>query len=587
MNLTRYFSIIFCLFLAKSIGQVTVETSNLNVNGVAVTNNTINFNNNSSLNLSLNVNLTTLDGSNNNLLGNLFIYYKASSSENEVQIGFSSVTFVSNYPPFVTQTNYTSINVLTNIIINANLFYNTNGVIFAKYVNNNNSSYNSSNINVIGGTRVVAPIYTGSNSICCSQTIRYGDRPSVIVGSTLPVNSFVEWAQINNTQFPNATYYGRNYADDKKNQLDPDYMFETKTFKRKLPPGGSNSLSNEVTITVIPTPIITNIISTNAILTIDGSYEISQSSPIEFYGDNSFVSLNILADPNHVYTRTDNVVNATSYQWQYNNTGDISQKWIDILGANQANLTNFVPSGSNLSKYLVRRIAKYNSISRVSNELTILLRKATTTNTVCCSQLLNVTTTGYSTPSIIVGSLPSYNAADSFYMVPTITPANLTILYQWQSQSRSSAWVNISGANSKDYLPPSITTPSVTNNYRRVVRFNFTSNGSNFYYETYSTIVSVSTPNRVRAKIEQVESIIGNNEISIYPNPTSTNLNVNNVDSFDEIKIINAIGQLIKLNVIKLNDNSISIDVSSLQSGIYYLSLENGSEKVIKRFVKE
>jgi hypothetical protein len=48
---------------------------------------------------------------------------------------------------------------------------------------------------------------------------------------------------------------------------------------------------------------------------------------------------------------------------------------------------------------------------------------------------------------------------------------------------------------------------------------------------------------------------------------------------------MNTSGQVIKSLV--ANTGSVSIDVSALSNGVYLISVSNGDEKVIKRFVKK
>jgi hypothetical protein len=74
----------------------------------------------------------------------------------------------------------------------------------------------------------------------------------------------------------------------------------------------------------------------------------------------------------------------------------------------------------------------------------------------------------------------------------------------------------------------------------------------------------------------------------LYPNPANSILNVSNFSNEDSYKICNSIGQEINLNTFIPNeDNSISIDVSSLSSRIYYMSFQKKSETFVKKFIKQ
>lgn len=78
-------------------------------------------------------------------------------------------------------------------------------------------------------------------------------------------------------------------------------------------------------------------------------------------------------------------------------------------------------------------------------------------------------------------------------------------------------------------------------------------------------------------------------DIVIYPNPISSALNVSASNNLEKakFKIYNILGQEIKLHIVNLFENSNSVDVSSLQKGIYYLSIEMDSNIISKKFIKE
>ncbi|ESU28851.1 hypothetical protein FLJC2902T_14480 [Flavobacterium limnosediminis JC2902] len=584
MKLTKFFFVLsFFLSLATSSGQVTVQISNLKVGGVAVTNNTVNFNGSSSLSISLDVNLSTFNGDSNNTFGNTYIFFKASGSETETQVGFATNTFVVTYPPFVSQTTYTSTRSFGSITLNASNFFASGGVLYAKYINNNNSNYTSSNISVIGGTRTTPS--PQSNTICCNQTIRYGDKPGTITGSNIVMNGQVglEWIVSSGSPLSHDDLRGST-------ALKPDYLFQTTTYKRKVTYYSSPqsvSISSPVTITVVPTPIMSNTIYTNAITMGDDSYEIREGSPVQFNGLGTYVNLNILADPFHVADRSDALVNVEDFQWQYK-SGDSGAYWNDIPNAVLPYLDGFTMPSDNLSgSYYIRRIAKYQGISKVSNVLKIVTVKASDSNTVCCSQLLEaVASAGFQSPSVITGSTPVYSVNDGGYYA---SPSSVSFSYQWQQQSRTSAWSDISGATSMDFLPPAISTFSTIINYRRVVKVSYWKGFSHRSYVTYSNGVSVATPpGGVRSKVGVEDKGGIDLDCAIYPNPTSSVLNISGISDVLNINIrmVNSLGQEIKMNFVNKDKNLISADVSDLQNGVYYMIFEKGSNVVLKKFIK-
>ncbi len=77
------------------------------------------------------------------------------------------------------------------------------------------------------------------------------------------------------------------------------------------------------------------------------------------------------------------------------------------------------------------------------------------------------------------------------------------------------------------------------------------------------------------------------NKIELYPNPTQNNLNIElpkNIDvTIKTIKIANSLGQLVR----EQNSTNTTIDVSQLQTGMYYISLTTNYGNWNGKFVKD
>ena len=74
-----------------------------------------------------------------------------------------------------------------------------------------------------------------------------------------------------------------------------------------------------------------------------------------------------------------------------------------------------------------------------------------------------------------------------------------------------------------------------------------------------------------------------NDNISIYPNPAKTELNINvSPNNINELSISNLFGQVL---IISQNQNR--IDISNLTKGIYILAITQGQNKYTKKFIKE
>ncbi|MGB1508390.1 MAG: T9SS type A sorting domain-containing protein, partial [Crocinitomicaceae bacterium] len=109
--------------------------------------------------------------------------------------------------------------------------------------------------------------------------------------------------------------------------------------------------------------------------------------------------------------------------------------------------------------------------------------------------------------------------------------------------------------------------------------------------ETYNFLVSFL----LRANFgEVVESTVGldevnSSEISIYPNPSSGNfnLNISNVNTASvDVEITDVSGKVILSNAYNTNNGSIneSINISNVDDGVYIVRV-NGGQSIVKRIV--
>ena len=78
-------------------------------------------------------------------------------------------------------------------------------------------------------------------------------------------------------------------------------------------------------------------------------------------------------------------------------------------------------------------------------------------------------------------------------------------------------------------------------------------------------------------------------EITLYPNPCSNTLNIDfvNQPNFSSIQITDITGRMLFTDHRQLNTDQYSIDVSSLNSGMYFLLLNSLSSTSLKKFIKE
>lgn len=107
-------------------------------------------------------------------------------------------------------------------------------------------------------------------------------------------------------------------------------------------------------------------------------------------------------------------------------------------------------------------------------------------------------------------------------------------------------------------------------------------NGNYCYYVT-TACDKESEPSTTLCAFLNVGVKYYEKQISIYPNPVNDVLNVN-AASFKQVSIYNMMGQQVyRQNV---TNNHFQINVSNLQSGVYFLRLD-GEKSVVKKFIKQ
>lgn len=450
-----------------------------------------------------------------------------------------------------------------------------------------------------------------ANTLCCNQTIRLGDKPAPITGSQyLDPYKGQSWAvgsswAVNGN--PNVRILD---LDDANKVLTLDHVNELGSFTVVRSLGSVSELnkpykSNAVTITVVPSPILNNDIYVDgASANSNGFIEIINTNPKSIYGNrsNSSVNLNIFQDPSHISQRTDSFADVESYEWEYVKTnlalGGIN-KWTTIENETSASLKFFNPKDIQINEdnyYLIRRIAIYKNVKRASNSLKVLLRTIRHNNNICCDQILNITSPGViESPTIITGSTAKIDDE-------TINGTNLTytLSYQWQIQpvinNENKVWSDISGATSKDYLPLPLKFVAngrgslgiqTTYNYRRI---------SSIYYEALrngklikETIKSYSN----EVSLTHSNATYTSPTLTLYPNPSSSIINIENkADTYilanAKINIVNIMGTLVNSNNFSvITPNLISINISNLAIGTYFINIETGSSRNIQlTFIK-
>lgn len=109
---------------------------------------------------------------------------------------------------------------------------------------------------------------------------------------------------------------------------------------------------------------------------------------------------------------------------------------------------------------------------------------------------------------------------------------------------------------------------------------------TSYQYRVFATnpIGKSDYSNTVEASLDILNNVNDiKNQIILYPNPASNSINIRNDGKLDiaAIYIRNSLGQLIK----QLKGRAQTIDVTSLQSGLYFIQLQIGNEQIVKQVV--
>ena len=93
-------------------------------------------------------------------------------------------------------------------------------------------------------------------------------------------------------------------------------------------------------------------------------------------------------------------------------------------------------------------------------------------------------------------------------------------------------------------------------------------------------------------EIEDYQDITGiedkfANNVSIYPNPVKDRLYIETESEIEDIVVFNIYGKSQNLRISESQNLSISIDVSNLNSGVYFVKINTANGNIVKRFVKE
>ena len=106
-----------------------------------------------------------------------------------------------------------------------------------------------------------------------------------------------------------------------------------------------------------------------------------------------------------------------------------------------------------------------------------------------------------------------------------------------------------------------------------------------YYFYNWKVAQQACTSPAVPIKLEHCEGIQQaagiNNQVMVYPNPTTGNLTIHSSTSLGEVKVYNSLGEVVYQQ--RANETDMQIDLNQQAAGIYIVQTKNGLTKVIKQ----
>jgi hypothetical protein len=317
--------------------------------------------------------METTDGSANNTLGNLFLYYKKNTNDNDpTQIAFQSITFVNNYP----KTNYINNTSFTSITLFKNNFLSNGGTLYAEYKTNDKKVYKSQVINIIGGEYTTTPPPPNTEGKLILNNLIGNDQIIVSGETPKPFSNYIPYYR-NSDNLP-----GRHGSSSSGSSSANIYLT---IFKWQIKTQSTNwtDIPGETSAGYSPNKAIYENTSYRRVAFYEGEQYAISNTIFIIINDQSFQNTiccnQILTSSS---SRTEEIIgnapnlNNFTYKWQTcSDPNNVNKNWAEMLFANEQNFpsVSVQPStqrGDETTAY--RRLIKQNgNVISISNPVTI------------------------------------------------------------------------------------------------------------------------------------------------------------------------------------------------------------------------
>ncbi len=209
------------------------------------------------------------------------------------------------------------------------------------------------------------------------------------------------------------------------------------------------------------------------------------------------------------------------------------------------------------------------------------------------------TASAMTSPSYNVSSYSALEIEFFFYPNSMETGEDFFVrFYDGSSWNTVASYARGTDFNNNTFYSATVTVSAADYNFASNSRFRFqcdaSANADRIYIDQVS-VTGIGSSNRnagvSSSSITPIrvlsETISGANEeeFSAYPNPASSDVTITSEDNINRLKVFSITGQMLVDR--KINNSQTQLDVSSLESGIYMISIETDEEVMTKKFIKQ